>query len=69
MSQDNSWQCGVCSRQFKMKRDLRRHIESLHVGNHPGYECEVCGIHKMSENALRMHKRNIHGSSASHLKP
>ena len=57
---DNFWCCNVCSKQFKQKRDLTRHIESLHIENHPGYSCEYCGEIKKSQNALRQHKNLKH---------
>ena len=60
MAKDHSWSCGVCHKPFKAKRDLKRHIESLHIENHPGYNCEICGENVKSMNALRQHKNLRH---------
>jgi len=50
---DGEWSCSVCGKKTKSKRDLFRHIESLHVENHPGYPCNICGLVKKSSQALR----------------
>ena len=57
---DSSWSCTVCQKVFKAKRDLKRHIESLHVTNHPGYKCDFCNVLVKSQNALRQHKNLKH---------
>ena len=57
---DNEWCCSVCGKQAKSKTDITRHIESLHIENHPGYTCELCGVVKKSRNALRQHKNQSH---------
>ena len=59
-NEDQTWGCSVCGKIFKAKRDLKRHIESLHVENHPGYSCDICGEIKKSQNALRQHKNVKH---------
>lgn len=59
---DGEWSCSVCGKKTKSKRDLFRHIESLHVENHPGYPCNICGLVKKSSQALRMHIKQTHKS-------
>ena len=54
------WCCCVCGKEFKTTQDIKRHIESLHITNHPGYVCNYCGINVKSKNALRLHISNKH---------
>ena len=58
--EDNTWYCSICGKTSTNKRDLKRHIESLHIENHPGYTCDYCGEVKKSENAMRLHKKCKH---------
>ena len=60
ITESNEWCCSICGKQSKRKTDITRHIESLHVENHPGYSCELCGVVKKSRNALRQHKSVSH---------
>ena len=50
-----NWSCSICGKSSKSKRDISRHIESLHVMNHPGYKCDFCDYIAKSRNALRQH--------------
>ena len=62
MYQTNSklWACSACGKESKYKNDMRRHIESLHVQDHPGYKCDYCLTILNSSNALRLHVKNKH---------
>jgi len=62
LTPEGDWSCSVCGKKTKSKRDLFRHIESLHVENHPGYPCDICGLVKKSSQALRMHVKQTHKS-------
>ena len=54
-----NWSCSICGKSSKSKRDISRHVESLHVMNHPGYKCDFCDYIAKSRNALRQH-RSVH---------
>ena len=54
------WHCYVCGQEYVIKSDISRHVESLHILNHPGYECSFCGTIVKSKNAFRMHIARNH---------
>ena len=54
-SDDKKWFCSVCGKEAVNKHDMIRHVESLHVTNHPGYKCDYCETIVKSRNALRLH--------------
>ena len=54
------WCCYVCGQESVNKNDISRHVESVHIVNHPGYECSFCGAIVKSKNALRMHIARNH---------
>ena len=59
-SESGNWCCSVCGKEFKIKNDMKRHVESLHITNHPGYVCNYCGDTVKSKNALRLHISSKH---------
>ena len=59
-SESGNWCCSVCGKEFKIKNDMKRHVESLHIINHPGYVCNYCGDTVKSKNALRLHISSKH---------
>jgi len=56
-SDDKKWYCSVCGKAAFHKYDIIRHVESLHIANHPGYKCDYCETIVKSRNALRLHMR------------
>jgi len=56
----DQWACSICGKSSKLKTDISRHIESIHVVNHPGYKCNVCDYVSKSRNALRQHRSSHH---------
>lgn len=56
---EDQWVCSICGKSSRLKTDISRHIESIHVINHPGYTCSVCDYSSKSRNALRQH-RSVH---------
>ena len=56
----NFWTCTGCGKESKSKRDLSRHIESVHIADHPGFDCSLCGRHMKSSNAFRLHMSKFH---------
>lgn len=60
LTETKTWMCSVCNKESKKKNDIWRHVESLHVENHPGYSCSYCGDILKSKNALRQHVNMKH---------
>ena len=56
----NYWSCTGCGKESRSKRDLGRHIESVHIADHPGFNCNYCDKHMRSSNALRLHMSKFH---------
>ena len=57
---ESGWTCSVCGKQSNRKTDITRHVEGLHVVNHPGYNCDICGQSAKTKYALGQHKRLKH---------
>ena len=55
-----AWVCSVCGKESRSKTDITRHIEALHVENHPGYSCHFCGSVSKSKDAHRKHISRYH---------
>jgi len=55
MNESKVWQCTECGRESKYKTDITRHVESLHILDHPGYTCTFCGVTMKSRNSFRKH--------------
>lgn len=49
--------CETCGKQVKTRKNLRRHIKSVHEKALPKFECEKCG--KKVQN-LKVHVQNMH---------
>ena len=56
----DQWTCSICGKSSRLKTDISRHIESIHVINHPGYKCDICDYSSKSKNALRQHRSVRH---------
>ena len=54
VSENGIWRCTVCDKTMKMKRDMRRHLETHLSGL--SYECQFCGKSFRSNDVLRKHK-------------
>ena len=53
------WQCVDCSKEYKQKGDLSRHVESSHI-DHPGCVCSLCGKILKTRDSLRNHYYQSH---------
>ena len=51
------WICSVCFKESPGKTNITRHIEALHIENHPGYRCDYCNYSTKSRDAMRQHAR------------
>jgi hypothetical protein len=47
--------CQECKRGFKRKKELKRHVESIHLNKK--YECEDCGQKFTRQDSVRRHAR------------
>ena len=59
LHEDNNHVCQVCTKVFKHKSDLRRHIKSVHQGEKP-YHCPECGKDFSRKPNLNHHIRSVH---------
>ena len=59
-NESKKWCCSLCGKESFSKTDLSRHVESVHITNHPGYECSYCRVIVKSKNALRQHISTKH---------
>lgn len=60
---NNSWsKCDYCDKQFKSKRNIRRHIEYTHLGMQR-YKCIECETLFKEKRSLRKHVRTKHPDS------
>ena len=59
-SNDRIWHCQQCDKCSVFKNDITRHIEAVHLQNHPGIHCELCDEIVKTRNALRQHKNARH---------
>jgi len=48
------YECPVCSRAFKQKRDMLRHVRIVHNKDKP-YICNVCGKASSTSSNLKRH--------------
>ena len=58
--ENRAWHCAVCGKTSNLKTDISRHVESVHIEDHPGLACDICGAVAKSREALRKHKSNVH---------
>ena len=59
LHEDNNHVCQVCTKVFKHKSDLRRHIKSVHQGEKP-HVCPVCEKGFSQSGTLHGHVRAVH---------
>lgn len=53
--------CYTCSRAFRKKADLHRHISRMHVpSEHRRYICKICGQGFIENGELQRHIRMVH---------
>jgi len=63
-SDSKIWYCKNCEKCSTFKNDIRRHIEAVHLQNHPGITCDLCGDIVKTRNALTQHKNARHKAKA-----
>ena len=54
VKENGLWRCTVCDKTMKLRKDMRRHLETHLEGL--SYDCQHCGKTFRSVNALRQHK-------------
>lgn len=59
------WRCIDCSKEFKLKGDMSRHVEAFHV-NHPGLSCDMCDKVLKTRESLRSHINHVHKSGSKY---
>ncbi|XP_023339227.1 protein tramtrack, beta isoform isoform X6 [Eurytemora carolleeae] len=67
---DRFWNCKICAKTSKLKTDISRHVEAVHMLNHPGITCDICGEISKTRNAHRQHrtaKHTVHRSTMEAL--
>jgi zinc-finger C2H2-type/Zinc-finger of C2H2 type len=52
------YQCDICEKKFRLKRLLKRHVQSHFANGH--FRCEPCAKTYKSEAQLNRHNRNTH---------
>ena len=51
------WICSICYKESPGKTNITRHIEAMHIENHPGYTCDYCDHTTKSRDGMRQHAR------------
>ena len=60
IEESKAWVCSVCEKESRGKTDITRHIEAIHIENHPGYPCPLCSSVSKSRDTLRKHVSRVH---------
>lgn len=55
IEQRRSFECYLCRAIFGYKKSLISHLASLHSGEKPQFQCEICQSHFSRSDALRRH--------------
>lgn len=62
-SQDKSYRCNLCSKEYKQEKGLRLHMVNFHGMKHA---CDLCGKDNFSSaRGLLIHQREIHGQAVN----
>jgi KRAB domain-containing zinc finger protein len=54
--------CDVCAKSYYCKRDLKRHVETVHENKKP-HKCDLCGSSFGLLGALKSHIKSVHKDS------
>ena len=57
--EDTCLKCDICSSLFKTKRQLKKHIESVHEGKKP-FKCNICDVSFSQKHNLETHVVSVH---------
>jgi len=58
----DQFECSLCYKTFKQRRNARNHVESIHFPNHFEHHCSFCGKMFSSSNNLRVHITRQHNA-------
>ena len=50
--------CSICERKFKIKSELRLHVNTIHEGK--GFKCQFCNNTFKSKSSKNLHVRKVH---------
>ena len=56
---DTIFKCNICNLLLKTKRNLKRHIESVHEGKKP-FKCNTCDVNFAAKDSLKRHISLVH---------
>ena len=59
---DARHECEVCGRTFAFKRNVTRHLRTVHSADGPRHECEVCGRKYTQKGNVSEHLRTVHSA-------
>ena len=57
--ENNSYQCEICQRCFKVKGNLKTHVASVHEGKKP-FKCEICDKSFPLKGEMKKHITSVH---------
>ena len=57
-SSDGRFECPVCSKLFRGRSSVKRHLESMHSGKL--FTCEICGLKVSRKDNLQLHLMSKH---------
>ena len=63
--QSHHYKCDVCSSTFSEKKNLKRHLETVHLKHRP-YQCEKCNFTTPHNSTLLNHKIAFHEGLKPH---
>ena len=61
----NTFKCDICDYSYSEKRDMNRHIASVHEGQKP-FNCDICEYKCSLNQQLKQHVTKKHGETNFH---
>ena len=57
-SNSSPFECNICGKSFASKRNLRRHVSSIHLNQR--FSCDLCDGSFTNKSALKEHMKTVH---------